>query len=376
MSNIGGKGESLPEDAAARQVGEKTANAENLPWQATLGDDTISKPTDRLGKRLRGWSTKTFATIFQLRMASVTAVFLVLCLFFWTQKPDVFLKPANLAVMMRFVATFGLLAIGELLVVITGGIDLSVGSMTALASVLVALLMMRGIAFIPPLGAVPAIVITLTCAGLVGAWHGFSVTKLHIPAFIVTLGTWLIVRGLAAFITRGYPILFPPESPFLILGQGEIYKIPVMFIILLLVALIASFLLDGTTLGRHIYAIGGNAEAARVSGINVDRVCVSCYVVSGLMAGAVGILLASRLGQGTPTVGEGYELWAIAATVIGGTSLMGGEGSVVGVILGAATMGVMVNGLVLINFSSYLQNVVLGTVLMIAVGYDMWRRHR
>jgi ribose transport system permease protein len=305
-------------------------------------------------------------------MASVTAVFLVLCLFFWVQNPDVFLKPANLAVMMRFVATFGLLAIGEILVIITGGIDLSVGSMTALA----AMLMMRGIAFIPPLGAVPAIVITLACAALVGVWHGFCVTRLHIPPFIVTLGTWLIVRGLAAFITRGYPILFPAESPFLILGQGEIYKIPVMFIVLILVALMASFLLDGTTLGRHIYAVGGNIEAARVSGINVDRVRVFCYAISGIMAGVVGVLLASRLGQGTPTVGEGYELWAIAATVIGGTSLMGGEGSVAGAILGAATMAVMANGLVLVNFSSYLQNVVLGAVLMIAVAYDMWQRHR
>ena len=309
-------------------------------------------------------------------MASVTAVFLVLCLFFWVQNPDVFLKPANLAVMMRFVATFGLLAIGEILVIITGGIDLSVGSMTALTGVLAAMLMMRGIAFIPPLGTVPAIVITLACAALVGVWHGFCVTRLHIPPFIVTLGTWLILRGLAAFITRGYPILFPAESPFLILGQGEIYKIPVMFIILILVALIASFLLDGTTLGRHIYAVGGNIEAARVSGINVDRVRVFCYAISGIMAGVVGVLLASRLGQGTPTVGEGYELWAIAATVIGGTSLMGGEGSVAGAILGAATMAVMANGLVLVNFSSYLQNVVLGAVLMIAVAYDMWQRHR
>ena len=309
-------------------------------------------------------------------MASGIAIFLVLCLFFWAQKPDVFLKPANLAVMMRFVATFGLLAIGEILVIITGGIDLSVGSMTALTGVLAAMLMMRGIAFIPPLGAGPAIVITLACAALVGVWHGFCVTKLHIPPFIVTLGTWLIVRGLAAFITRGYPILFPSESPFLILGQGEIYTIPVMFIILLLVALLASFLLDGTTLGRHIYAIGGNIEAARVSGINVDRVRIFCYAVSGLMAGVVGILLASRLGQGTPTVGEGYELWAIAATVIGGTSLIGGEGSVAGAILGAATMAVMANGLVLVNFSSYLQNVVLGAVLIFAVAYDMWQRHR
>jgi len=341
-----------------------------------LDNDTVTTRTEWSGTRLQGWGIRTLATISQFRMASVTAIFLVLCLFFWVQNPDVFLKSANLAVMMRFAAIIGLLAIGEILVIITGGIDLSVGSMTALTGVLAAMLMMRGIAFIPPLGTLPAIVITLACAALVGVWHGFCVTRLHIPPFIVTLGTWLIVRGLAAFITRGYPILFPAESPFLVLGQGEIYKIPVMFIILILVALIASFLLDGTTLGRHIYAVGGNIEAARVSGINVDRVRVFCYAISGMMAGMAGILLASRLGQGNPTVGEGYELWAITATVIGGTSLMGGEGSVAGAFLGAATMAVMANGLVLVNFSSYLQNVVLGAVLIFAVAYDMWQRHR
>jgi ribose transport system permease protein len=143
-----------------------------------------------------------------------------------------------------------------------------------------------------------------------------------------------------------------------------------------MVALIASFLLNATTLGRHIYAVGGNIEAARVSGIEVNRVRMFCYASSSVMGGLVGILLASRLGQGTPTIGAAYELWAIAATVIGGTSLFGGEGTVLGALLGAAIMGVMVNGMVLINLSSYLQDVVLGIVLVIAVTYDTWRRYR
>jgi len=129
-------------------------------------------------------------------------------------------------------------------------------------------------------------------------------------------------------------------------------------------------------LGRHIYAIGGNIEAARVSGVHVNRVRVYCYITSSFLACLVGIILASRLGQGTPTVGTAYELWAIAAAVIGGTSLFGGEGSVFGVILGAAIMGVMINGMVLLNISSYLQNVILGIVLVIAVTYDTLRRHR
>jgi ribose transport system permease protein len=312
----------------------------------------------------------------QFRELSIVVAFLLLCLFFWWRQPEAFLKPANLAVIMRFVATFGLLGIGEILVIITGGIDLSVGSMTALAGVLVATLMLKGLGFIPPLPMLPAILIVLIIAALVGLWHGFCVTKLHIPAFIITLGTWLMARGLAAFITRGYPIVYPTGSKFLVLGQGSFYQVPIMFIILVIVALITWFVLTATTLGRHIYAVGGNIEAARVSGINVDRVRLFCYASSGMMGGLVGILLASRLGQGTPTVGSGYELWAIAATVIGGTSLFGGEGTVLGAILGAAIMGVMVNGMVLVNLSSYLQDVVLGAVLVIAVTYDTWRRYR
>jgi ribose transport system permease protein len=328
------------------------------------------------------------------RELPIALVFLALCIFFWQERPDVFLRPANLAIIMRFVATFGLLAIGELLVIITGGIDLSVGSMTALTGVLVATLIMKGFGAVPPLDSVlgetspvailPAIIAVLIFGGLVGLWHGLFVTKLHIPPFIITLGTWLTAHGAAAYITRGYPIVFPSDSAFLKLGQGkttlgegaDALQIPNMFIVLVVAAVVVAFILNATTLGRHIYAVGGNIEAARVSGINVDRVRMFSFVASGMMGALVGILLASRLGQGTPTVGSTYELWAIAATVIGGTSLFGGEGTVVGVILGAAIMGVMQNGMVLLNVSSYLQEMVLGLVLVIAVTWDMWRRHR
>ena len=340
--------------------------------------------------------TRIAPSVLRSREIPIAIVFLILCLFFWQQKQDVFLRPANLAIIMRFVATFGLLAIGELLVIITGGIDLSVGSMTALNGVLVAMLMVKGIGAIPPLdtifvseatspwGIVPSIVAVLVFAGLVGLWHGLFVTRLHIPPFIITLGTWLIAHGAAAFVTRGYPVVFDSDFPFLVLGQGKFIlgegekalQIPNMFIVLVGVAIVVSFILNYTTLGRNIYAVGGNIEAARVSGVNVNRVRLFCYVMSGVMGGLVGILLASRLGQGTPTVGSSYELWAIAATVIGGTSLFGGEGTVLGVILGAAIMGVMQNGIVLLNVSSYLQEVVLGAVLVIAVTTDMWRRRR
>lgn len=314
--------------------------------------------------------------VFSFREFSIALAFFALCLFFWWQRPEAFLKLANLKVIMRFVATFGLLAIGEILVIITDGIDLSVGSMTALTGVLAAMLMMNGVGVVPSLGILPSILIVLFFSGLVGWWHGFCVTKFQIPSFIITLGTWLVARGVAKYITRGYPIVFPIDFPFLELGQGELFQIPVMFIILVIVAVIAAFILRSTTLGRHIYAVGGNIEAARVAGINVDRVRSFCYVSSGVMAGLVGLLLASRLGQGTPTVGSTYELWAIAATVIGGTSLRGGEGTILGAILGAAIMGVMFNGMVIVNASPYIQEIILGSVLVIAVTYDMWRRRR
>jgi ribose transport system permease protein len=337
--------------------------------------DSSEATKKRIEKHSNAW-TKKLAIILKFREINVIIAFLVLCLFFYFKRSDVFLKPANLAVIMRFVATFGLLAIGELFAIITGGIDLSVGSMTALTGVIVATLMVKGVGSIPALSIPVSIIIVVILAGLIGLWHGFSVTRLNIPPFIITLGTWLMARGLAAYITRGYPIVFESDFPFLTLGQGKIYQIPIMFIIFVVIALISSFTLISTTLGRHIYAIGGNIEAARVSGVHVNRVRIFCYITSSILACLVGIILASRLGQGTPTVGTAYELWAIAAAVIGGTSLFGGEGSVLGVILGAAIMGVMINGMVLVNLSSYLQNVILGIVLVIAVTYDTLRRSR
>lgn len=324
----------------------------------------------------RRW-LRTLSAVLRFREASVMLALFLLCFFFWWRKPDVFLKPANLAVIMRFIATFGMLAMGEVLVIITRGIDLSVGSLTALTGVITAWLILKGVGeVLPPIGIVPAILIVLTLGALVGIWHGLFVTKLGIPPFIITLGTWLIARGSAAYITRGYPQVFPSEHPFLVLGQGSVASIPISFLILLGIAAVIHVILNYTPLGYRIYAIGGNIEAARLSGVNVDRVRIFCYAVSGFLGALTGIILASRLGQGTPTVGSAYELWGIAAAVIGGTSLMGGEGTVLGAILGAAIVGVMQNGMVLLNISSYLQDVILGIVLVVAVVYDTLRRRQ
>jgi ribose transport system permease protein len=317
----------------------------------------------------------------QFRELNVLVALILLCVFFYLQKPDIFLLPANVAVIFRFIATFGMLAIGEVLIIITCGIDLSVGSLTALTGVICAWMILKGFDFlgISSVSMFIAIPLTLFAGVLVGLWHGFFVTKLRIPPFIITLGTWMIARGLAAYITRGYPIVFPFDSPFLFLGQqeipiGQIASIPVSFIILLIVAVVCAIILDRTKLGYRIYAVGGNLEAARLSGISVDRVRLFCYMTSGFLAALTGILVASRLGEGTPVVGSAYELWAIAAAVIGGTSLFGGEGTILGAILGAALVGVMQNGMILLNASSYLQDVILGAVLVTAVTYDTLRR--
>ncbi|MBN1285903.1 MAG: ABC transporter permease [Anaerolineae bacterium] len=338
----------------------------------------------------------SLARFIQFREFNVLIAFLLLCLFFYVQRPDTFLKPQNIAVIMRFVATFGMLAIGEVLIIITCGIDLSVGSLVALTGVIGSWLIIHGLETlnIPPFAIIPAIIITLIVGVLFGLWHGLVVTRLNIPPFIITLGTWLIARGLAALITRGYPIVYPVDSPFLALGQGDLNSvlfepllgenhafagtvigaIPISFIIFLTMAAIAWVILGYSKLGYRIYATGGNLEAARLSGINVNRVRLFCYATSGTMAALTGVLLASRLGQGTPTVGSAYELWAIAASVIGGTSLFGGEGTILGAALGASIIGVMQNGMILLNTSSYHQDVILGLVLVIAVTYDTLRR--
>jgi ribose transport system permease protein len=299
--------------------------------------------------------------------ANILIALVILCVAFYGINPS-FLKLLSVQIMFRDVAVFGMLGIGVTLVIITGGIDLSLGSMVALTNMLVAWFMVD-----QGMGMVPAILVVLAFSGLVGLMHGIFVTKVGIPPFIITLGTLIIARGMAAAMKKGWIISGLPE-PFLFIGQGQVWIFPVQFMILVAVAIIVAFILDFTVLGRHIYATGGDIEASRVSGINVDRVRNFCYMASGLTSGTAGIIIASRLGEGNPIVGRAWELWAIAATVIGGTSLFGGEGSVLGVIIGAAIMSVMKNGLVFAGISSYYHDPILGCVLVIAVTYDVIRR--
>jgi len=260
-----------------------------------------------------------------------------------------------------------LLSIGETLVIITGGIDLSPGSVIAFIGVVVALLIKQGL----PVGI--SVILALVISSLIGFWHGIFVTKLRVPPFIITLGTLSIARGGAAALTKGWPVSGLPDS-FNFLGRASLSFLPLPFIILLIIFIVFHILMNYSVFGRRIYAIGGNIEAARLSGINVDWGRIICYMISAFLAGLSGILIAANMGQGHPGVGSAYELQAIAGAVIGGTSLMGGEGTIFGTLLGTFIISVLYNALILLEVSPYWHDIVIGSVVVIAVTVDVLRR--
>ncbi|MDR7569967.1 MAG: ABC transporter permease [Armatimonadota bacterium] len=289
---------------------------------------------------------------------------------FFTWRNPTFLSTSNLNIILRDMPRYTLLGVGETLVIVTGGIDLSVGSMVALTNMVAAYLMVTW-----NVHWLVAILVILTLSCLVGLWHGLFVTKLGVPAFIITLGTLMWARGLSSLMTKGF-IIALPDTPYLALGQGDLFGIPMPFVVLLTVAGVCGVILHRTVLGRHMYAVGGNLQAARAAGINVDGVRIFAYAACSVIAGITGVVVAARLGQGNPNVGGAYELWAIAATVIGGTSLFGGEGTILGALLGGAIMAVVVNGMILVDVSAYYQDIVLGLILVAAVAVDILRKRK
>jgi ribose transport system permease protein len=274
----------------------------------------------------------------------------------------------NLQVMGRDLAQVGILAIGESLVILTGGIDLSVGALAGLAGILAAWFNVNA-----GLPAPVAILFTLAICAIVGIWHGTMVTKLNVPPFVITLVTFTTAQGLALAITGGTPIngidpLFSNLSSF------YIQQIPVPAIFFFGVVLIAWFALERTYIGRQVYAVGGNKEAARLAGIPVGRRITTTYVASALLAGVVGILVIGRMNVADPSVGgSGWELVAIAAAVVGGMSLFGGEGRIIGVAAGAILLEFIANGLLALHVSPYYQQVVQGVVLGVAILLDRVR---
>ena len=276
---------------------------------------------------------------------------------------DTFFTEVNLTNVLRQNAFIAILAAGMTFVILTGGIDLSVGSVVALSGVVCADLLAGG----SPIAA--AVAAGLLVAIGVGLVNGVAITALRIPAFVVTLAMMLAVRGAAFKYTDARTITGLPES-FSALSSGWAAAFSMMGVFVL-----AWFVLIRTPLGRHVHAVGGNRQAAWLAGVRVTRVQLTVYAVSGLAAGIAGILVASRLNAGYPRAGEYYELDAIAAVVVGGTSLFGGRGSIWGTLAGAFFIGILNNALNLFHVSSYDQMMVKGVVLLLAASLDRWREH-
>lgn len=276
-----------------------------------------------------------------------------------------FLDLSNLLNLLRQISINGLIAFGMTFVILTGGIDLSVGSILALSSAFIALLITSGV------DPILAIIIGVVIGFVLGVVNGIFVTKGNMAPFIATLATMTIFRGLTLVVTDGNPITNLGDNYlFQLFGKGYFFGIPVPAVTMTLVFIILFVILHKTTFGRHTYAIGGNEIASKISGIKVDRVKIFIYGISGLMAALAGAILTSRLNSAQPTAGTAYELDAIAAVVLGGTSLTGGKGRIVGTLIGVLIIGVLNNGLNLLGVSSFYQQVVKGVVILIAVLID------
>jgi len=287
-----------------------------------------------------------------------------------------FLKPDNLRNVANQIAVIAIVAVGMTMVIITGGIDLSVGSLIALSAVLSALTIREfaGGLNATPLGMTLACLVGITACGLVGLFSGIMVTGFRIPPFIVTLAMMWIASGSVYRLTKGESVYQIPES-FVWLGMGaDLLGIPNSVVLMLLLYGLAHLMMSRMALGRYLYAVGGNRQAAHLSGVPVQRVLLFAYTASGLLAGLGGIVLASRLKSGSPTYGKMYELYTIAAAVVGGTSLSGGEGKMTGTLIGVFIIAVIQNGMNLTNIDPYTQQIVLGSVLLGAVLLDRLTR--
>lgn len=285
-----------------------------------------------------------------------------------------FLQPQNLINVVRQISVIGLLAIGVTVVIISTGIDLSSGSVLALASVVSASLAQQPDwtnKLYPDLNVplIVAILAALIVGAACGLVNGSLIAGFRIPPFIATLGMMTAARGAALIYSDGRPISTLTPS-YNYIGQGVVFGVPVPVIIFLLVAVGTHVMLNRTRFGRHVYAIGGNEQAARVSGLNVPRIKVVIYTFAGLLSGLGGLVLSARISSGQPTLGVGAELDAIAAAVIGGTSFAGGIGTIWGTVVGALIIGVINNGLDLLNVSPFSQQVVKGAIIVVAIIID------
>ena len=299
-----------------------------------------------------------------LPFATLVALFIAL-----TIATPHFLTVVNLSSVARQTAVINIMALGMTLVIITGGIDLSVGSILGISGLFGCMAIQKGY----PIPA--AIFIGIGTGLLCGLLNGAMVTQLRINPFIVTLGTLEAYRGLALVVSKGLPVHGLPDA-FSYLGDGNLLGIPFSLWVLAVCAVFMHFLLENTKLGRYAFAIGSNSAAAYYAGVPIKFHLTAVYAIAGMLTGLAGMIEASRLMTGQPTAGQGYELQAIAAVVIGGGSLQGGEGSVVGTLIGAFVMGLLSNGSDLLGINPYWQQVVIGAVIIVAVGLDELRKRR
>lgn len=305
----------------------------------------------------------------KMKKSAIWLVLLVLVVIFTSANPR-FLSMNNLFTVARQVSMYGIASIGMTFVILIGGIDLSTGSIITIVNVVCAYLMVN-LGF----GIPEAILVSLVMATAIGLLNGMLISTIGIPAIIATFATQTIFAGIAYLISGGTPIYgFDPR--FKVIGQGYVGPVPVPVILMAICFFVGAFILNKTYFGRYFYAVGGNEEASTLSGIRVGRVKYLIYALSGLFAGLAGIVMLSRTNSAQPTAGIGYEFDIITCVVLGGVSIVGGFGKISGVIAGVLIIGVLTNGMVLLNVSNYTQMVVKGLVLIIAVGFDTLQKKK
>jgi inositol transport system permease protein len=324
-------------------------------------------------------------TAFEVVARFAPLIFLVILMAVFAAAEPRFLSSVNLFNVMRQVSIVGLLAIGMTFVILTAGIDLSVGSLLACAGLVAAAVSKGGLSNRFTVGAGQDAIghgwywaaLAAIVVGVIGGYiQGLAITRLKVPPFVVTLGGMSVFRGAALLFAGGGPISgFDPE--FVWWGQGRLFgQVPIPVIIFLAFAVLAHIVLRYTRYGRQVYAIGGNPEAARLSGLNVTAITTSVYVIMGFFAGLGAFVLSARLNSAEAVAGTGYELTVIASVVIGGTSLFGGSGTIFGTVIGTILIGVLLNGLVLLNVSSYVQQIIIGVIIVLAVAFDTFAKSR
>ncbi|MBS3987753.1 MAG: ribose ABC transporter permease [Erysipelothrix sp.] len=302
--------------------------------------------------------------IFRFLMKNIPFVGLVALMIFMSTLSRVFLSTNNILNILRQASINGVVAFGMMTVILSAGIDLSVGSVLAVSSMIMAIMITAGV------NQVFAITVALIVGLLIGLVNGLLISKGKLQPMIATLSTMMVFRGVTLYISNGVPVSRLGDGFLGWIGRGNVMGIPTPVYVLIAVTIVMSIILNYTTFGKKVYAIGGNIKAARLSGIKVENMLIYVYMISGFLSALAGIILTSRIDSAVPTAGQSFELNAIAAVVIGGASLQGGRGRVVGTFFGILIIAVIANGLNIIGTSAYLQQIMTGIIIISAVIFD------